>query len=451
MRICKTRSFRSDHSSMAPLTLNDAKRTAESHGGECLSNVYVRTTAPLRWRCSKGHEWESTLVNVRTRGKWCRKCSAEKRKLSIEDAHNAASGFGGECLTESYTLASAKMRWRCANGHIWESPLSEVRRGRWCHICANRLKGAQLAMTLADMCKIAEMKGGACLSPVYVNQYTNLQWECSEGHQWEQPYAGIRNGYWCPECTGRRKQSYTIEERYQQAEALAKENNGEFISGTFEGYLATNLRWRCSLGHEWTTSLRRVADGNWCKVCTAARLQAQAKNANGLKHARQRAKTHGGECLSREYVNNGRKLHWRCAKGHEWESSFNSVVTKLSWCPQCKFVREGLCRRTFETLTGHKFPKKRPAWLMGLELDGYCEELGVAFEYHGKQHSEYVPHFHRNGEIDLANQQKRDALTIDLCEANWVHLIVIWHHDRDPIGTIRREVEKLDFPQDRAE
>lgn len=55
-----------------------------------------------------------------------------------------------------------------------------------------------------------------------------------------------------------------------------------------------------------------------------------------------------------------------------------------------------------------------------LELDGYCEELGIAFEYDGK-------HFHRNGMNDLLEQMTRDDRTNDLCKKNGISLIRIPH------------------------
>ena len=54
-----------------------------------------------------------------------------------------------------------------------------------------------------------------------------------------------------------------------------------------------------------------------------------------------------------------------------------------------------------------------------LELDGYCKDFGIGFEYNGLQHYEYIPHFHRNGTGDL---DKRKRL---LCDTNVITLIII--------------------------
>jgi hypothetical protein len=96
-----------------------------------------------------------------------------------------------------------------------------------------------------------------------------------------------------------------------------------------------------------------------------------------------------------------------------------------------------------EELSGLPFPKSYPGWLRlgkggsALELDGYCEELGVAFEYHGIQHREFVPHFHRGGAGDLEDQQARDRVKAEACEKEGVELLVVW--DTDDIDTTLRK------------
>lgn len=91
---------------------------------------------------------------------------------------------------------------------------------------------------------------------------------------------------------------------------------------------------------------------------------------------------------------------------------------------------ETKCRSVMETLTGKKFDKCRPDFLRNnvtnanLELDCYNDELGLAVEYNGRQHYEYVPHFHKNREA-FNNVKYRDDIKKRLCEENGVELIVV--------------------------
>lgn len=94
---------------------------------------------------------------------------------------------------------------------------------------------------------------------------------------------------------------------------------------------------------------------------------------------------------------------------------------------------ESLCRTLLEQMMGIKLPKVRPKWLLNpttrrsLELDMYCEDLKLAFEFDGSQHDTYAPHYHKN-EDHFRYRQLLDRLKTQLCEEAGVLLIRIpWH------------------------
>lgn len=114
--------------------------TARERGGELLSTVYLGARERLLWRCARGHVWAATADNVRRRGSWCPHCALSG---TIEQMRELAAGRGGECISEVYAGAGAKLRWRCKRGHEFEqTPNNAFRRpgGRrkssWCKICA---------------------------------------------------------------------------------------------------------------------------------------------------------------------------------------------------------------------------------------------------------------------------------------------------------------------------
>jgi len=56
--------------------------------------------------------------------------------------------------------------------------------------------------------KIAESKGGKCLSDVYVNSGEKLLFECQNKHQWKAIPDNIKNkGTWCPICRRRKNKN----------------------------------------------------------------------------------------------------------------------------------------------------------------------------------------------------------------------------------------------------
>ena len=391
----------------AKKTIQDMQKMAGSHGGRCLSTVYVNGTTKLLWRCSIGHEWE-TLPSGIQQGNWCPACVGKKRK-TIEDMRNLAKSLYGECLSEVYVSNHAKLLWRCAQGHEWQAIPSNVQQRHWCPICAgNQPK------TIQDMQKMAGSHGGRCLSTVYVNGTTKLLWRCSRGHEWETLPSGIQQGNWCPACVGKKRK--TIEDMRLLAESRGGKCLSEVCTNT-----KSDLLWCCSEGHKWWASPNEIQQGNWCPSCSG-----RGKTIEDMKKL---AKSRGGNCLSQIYAGAHRQLRWRCVEGHEWRAKPNTVQSG-SWCPLCKTnISERICRGVFESLFNERFPKIRPDWLVSpeghkMELDGYCAALRLAFEYNGEQHYTNVGHFHEDAEA-FAKRREADDWKVQLCNGHRIRLFVI--------------------------
>lgn len=130
------------------------------------------------------------------------------------------------------------------------------------------------------------------------------------------------------------------------------------------------------------------------------------------------------EFLSPSYETNQNNYKFKCFAGHIFEMQGMKVLAG-SWCKLCTTgLHQRLCQEYFEQMFGYKFPCKRPKWLAGLELDGYCEELNMAFEYNGGQHYKYTPFF-QNTHEDFSSLQFRDEKKIKLCKQHGVQLIII--------------------------
>jgi len=144
------------------------------------------------------------------------------------------------------------------------------------------------------------------------------------------------------------------------------------------------------------------------------------------------AASRGGECLSEIYENSKSKLLWRCREGHIWESTPNNI-SRGSWCANCRiFLREEICRTTFEQLFNEKFHKTRPIWLKNsdnnqMELDGYSEKLGIAFEYQGEQH--FKKGFYTSSDKKLTKRKQDDLLKKHKCYFEGVKLVQIFYWD----------------------
>jgi hypothetical protein len=100
------------------------------------------------------------------------------------------------------------------------------------------------------------------------------------------------------------------------------------------------------------------------------------------------------------------------------------------YTPRIRGRREEECRRIIENITGKPFIKVRPKFLKypptgkNLELDGYNEELKMAFEYNGEQHYKFCPFFHKSYE-DLYKQRDHDFFKKQKCAEYGIKLITI--------------------------
>lgn len=126
---------------MKRITLGKAQELAKSRKGECLSESVESVETLLRWRCHKGHEWDTSPHRIQ-RGTWCPHC-AGKAPGTIEKMQAYAAQFGGECVSASYEGNKAALKWRCRRGHAWRESYNSVsrvvsrgKRSEWCPKCA---------------------------------------------------------------------------------------------------------------------------------------------------------------------------------------------------------------------------------------------------------------------------------------------------------------------------
>jgi hypothetical protein len=175
-------------------SVEEMRGFAERRGGQLLSKRYVDSRSQLRWKCAKGHTWETTAAVVRG-GRWCPKCHVDRKRGTIEKMQELAASKGGLCLSDTYVDSTTHLQWQCAVGHIWSAQPERVRR-HWCAQCSFE----HMRLGIDKMREIARERGGRCLSDMYTNVVTPLSWQCIEGHTWEALPMYIRKGRWCPEC-----------------------------------------------------------------------------------------------------------------------------------------------------------------------------------------------------------------------------------------------------------
>ena len=108
-------------------------------------------------------------------------------KYTIEDCKKAAKEKGGKCLSTKYTTCDDKYIWKCSvvEHKEWKTTFAIVNKGGWCRSCSKD-KFLQIGRDKEFIeCKFKAIEnGGTCLSTEYINNITNMEWECEHGHNW---------------------------------------------------------------------------------------------------------------------------------------------------------------------------------------------------------------------------------------------------------------------------
>ena len=405
--------------------INDCKELAVSNEGFCLSENYINSQTNLTWKCKNGHTWQATYANVK-KGTWCKICSRNKaglkRRTPLSFFQNYAIEKGGVCLSQSYTNQTDRLDFQCVKGHSWGTMASVIKNNKaWCPICAGTYKAdtPELeAERLNEIKQIAQNHGGECLSDKYVNQKIKLQFKCKEGHIWWTVSSVIKNGNWCKRCSSKQANEWK-RDNIEVFKKIIESKGGKCLTTEYESAGKSRLLVECDKGHQWLAFPQHIKKGLWCRKCNGS---FKHELADVIKLGESR----GGKCLSTEYKNDMSKIIWQCAENHIWEATPNNIK-RGKWCPTCNSgIGERVCRLSFEKIFHTHFNKVRPNWLRNksgfvLELDGYNEELKLAFEHQGTQHYSLKAN-HRFVKPNLEQNDKEKA---EMCKAKGVTIIYI--------------------------
>lgn len=195
---------------------------------------------------------------------------------------------------------------------------------------------------------------------------------------------------------------------------------------------------QCPKDHIFPMSFKVFSKGHRCSYC-AGKRQYNIDEVKGI------FEDSGYVLLSSEYKGNRDKLLVLGPDGKEYETTLfafkvNGIIPHLKGKV---FKNEEECRDILQEITGEKFPKSNPEWLINpntgrkMELDGLCEKLKIAFEYDGKHHFQNT-NYAKN---DVTTTNERDLIKDELCLKNDIRLIRIPFYIKDKYSYIKNKVK----------
>lgn len=234
---------------------------AKNKDGICLSHEYKDIFTVYEFVCSRNHFLEIRATDLAA-GTWCKTCNLidSGRYYDLSSLDNIAAKFDGKCLSVGYTRMRDKYYWQCKENHKFWKRAEDVFAGNWCKICSGKV-GAKLS--LDDLKKFAQQKGGDCLSTEFYRISDYYDWVCVQGHKWSAVAGAVLKGNqtWCRVCSGNRVLSI------KDLVAFAKSKGGLCLSTEYSN-VAAKYKWQCSKGHTWEAEANSVINnGRWCHYC----------------------------------------------------------------------------------------------------------------------------------------------------------------------------------------
>ena len=365
-------------------TIEEMQNIAKSREGECLSKIYINNRTKLKWKCKEGHIWEATPGKIKM-GRWCPKCSQKRgericreyfetifnekfpamqrlewlinskgnkmeidgycENLSIAFEYNGIQHYKKvkffnirtdlknrkidddlkKKLCEKHKIKLIEIPFYIDYEEMGQYIIKECKKNKIIVPKINKKLDYKLFNIfspdkLKEMQELAKLKGGECLSKNYIGAREKLKWKCKQGHTWEAAPYSIKSGNWCQECYGNFRLSI------KDMNEIAKKKGGKCLSKYYKG-MNKNLRWQCNKGHVWETTPSHIKRTSWCPNCAGL-----AKGT--IEEMQKIAKSRGGKCLSKRYINSSLKLKWKCRENHEWGAT-PECIKRGNWCPYC--------------------------------------------------------------------------------------------------------------------
>lgn len=326
-------------------------------------NVSPSSNIKVWWKCSEGHEWQASVSN-RVKNHGCPYCSGRFAITGTNDFatlypqflnewdydKNDALGIYPNKTTYS---SSKKVWWKCNTcGYEWQAVIYNRIKGVGCPKCG-KIKAAKsrsvpnFGKSLQDrfpnlVIEWNYKKNGDLLpSNVNCGSHKKVWWQCVVGHEWQATvHSRTSQDVGCPYCSNKK-----VLVGYNDLVTVYPKIAEEWDYGKNNKLLPTmvvfgsNKRvwWKCKYGHEWQDTVGHRSKGRGCPKCAKLPKKGQSLQDKFPNLAKEWHPTKNGDLSPSQIAYaSGKKVWWRCEKGHEWKSSVgNRSRSNSQNCPIC--------------------------------------------------------------------------------------------------------------------
>lgn len=288
------------------------------------------------------------------------------------------------------------------------------------------------------------------ISKTYEGTFEPLVLRCSCGQEfttsWHKFYSQGRRS--CVECAIAMRSEHRRRTSQDVAETVASVGC-EYVSGEYKNR-KSKIVVRCRCGHERTMTLNYLLSDGFSGLCLECSYPLHhGSNRLTLEEVRELSAARGLELLSPEYKSAREKLRFRCACGEEFETTWDSVVSKnKARCDKCGQRESSGERLVQDWLDDHGITYERERGFEGLtgptgrkyKFDFYIPEKNLCIEVDGQQHSKIVNYSGKESMEKLTEvlwqTQLRDCQKTMYCEKVGLDLLRIDYTQFDQVSEL---------------
>lgn len=337
---------------------------------------YPGSNRKIWWICDKGHEWRATFAE-RNRGEKGSNCPYCNHKLPTPE-NNLAVCYpelakewdytkNGKRPEECLPKSGKKVWWICSQQHSWLAKVqNRTSLGRGCPYCAGQRATYEnsLIAKYPEVAKEYSPKNKIPIAEVLPFANFKAWWLCSVGHEWEAVVHDrtMKSGA-CPYCSKRIAfAEYNLEVLFPEIAAEWDYSKNAKLPHEFTPRSQSKVYWKCKEGHEWATyvHLRTKPNGKGtrCPFCIGKRPSSDYNLELFHPEIIKEWDYDKNSKPPSDYTpGSNHKVHWKCEKGHEWETA---IVLRTrpeigTNCPRCAIGVSGL-EQKFIDLMKDVFP-----------------------------------------------------------------------------------------------
>ena len=347
-------------------------------------------------------------------------------KYTIEEVRDIFTDRDYELLSTEYKSNKIHLDYKCPLGHVGKITLHDFLRGRGCRKCGYIKNGDRRRKTFEEVKQAFNNKGYELLSTKYIKANSHLNYKCPLGHLGKITFGSFNWGQGCRKC-GYIKNGNRLRKSFDEVKQSFFEKGYTLLSTEYKSN-KIHLDYKCPLGHVGKITLHDFLNGHGCRKC--ADIKQGDRRRKTFDEVKQSFFERGYELLSTEYKDSITPVEYKCPEGHVGKIRLSDFL-RGHGCANCSKSRsEKLTREIFERIMSVEFPTVRPDFLKNpktgynLELDGYNENLKLAFEYNGIQHYKFEKYFH-DTEEDFKIQREHDEFKYKKCVELGITLISI--------------------------